>query len=103
VHLVTHEQVLGDTEGGVGWPASLTKCTLLDPALIPHHAAAHPTRTYASDVCVLSQVKGRQVWGDLTYTGDSDLVAVLMHMGYYTPSLSHTPQVRTVVPPSTYG
>ncbi|KAF3334913.1 Transcriptional regulatory protein rxt3 [Carex littledalei] len=31
------------------------------------------------------QVKGAQLWGTDTYTNDSDLVAVLMHMGYCSP------------------
>lgn len=31
------------------------------------------------------QVKGAQLWGTDIYTNDSDLVAVLMHMGYCSP------------------
>lgn len=38
------------------------------------------------------RVKSRQFWGDLIYTPDSDLVAVLMHLGYYTSTLAHAPQ-----------
>jgi hypothetical protein len=37
------------------------------------------------------QVKARQIWGDTVYTADSDLVAVLMHMGFYAHYLSHPP------------
>lgn len=32
------------------------------------------------------QVKSRQLWGDETYTDDSDVVAVLLHQGYYASS-----------------
>lgn len=32
---------------------------------------------------VWTQVKARQLWGDTTYTHDSDIVAVLLHRGYY--------------------
>eukprot|EP00246_Nothoceros_aenigmaticus_P003464 TRINITY_DN14626_c0_g1_i1.p1 TRINITY_DN14626_c0_g1~~TRINITY_DN14626_c0_g1_i1.p1 ORF type:complete len:765 (+),score=161.52 TRINITY_DN14626_c0_g1_i1:436-2730(+) len=32
------------------------------------------------------QVRGSQLWGTDTYTDDSDIVAVLMHTGFYTPS-----------------
>lgn len=32
------------------------------------------------------QVKGSQLWGTDIYTDDSDLVAVLMHTGYYRPT-----------------
>lgn len=39
------------------------------------------------------QVKARQIWGDIIYTADSDLVAVLMHMGYYAHYLSHPPPI----------
>lgn len=38
------------------------------------------------------QVKARQFWGDMVYTHDSDLVAVLMHMGYYAHNLPQAPQ-----------
>lgn len=31
----------------------------------------------------LAQVKSRQLWGEDIYTDDSDLVAVLLHLGYY--------------------
>ncbi|MCO5608754.1 hypothetical protein L7F22_062970 [Adiantum nelumboides] len=37
------------------------------------------------------QVKGSQLWGTDVYTDDSDLVAVLMHTGYYRPTASQPP------------
>jgi hypothetical protein len=41
------------------------------------------------------QVKSRQLWGDGVYTDDSDLVAVLMHAGYYAANTAaNPPQVR---------
>mmetsp|Transcript_27769 Transcript_27769/g.70787 ORF Transcript_27769/g.70787 Transcript_27769/m.70787 type:complete len:333 (-) Transcript_27769:359-1357(-) len=47
------------------------------------------------------RVKSRQIWGDLVYTPDSDLVAVLMHLGYFAHNLSHPPntvvEVRVLV------
>ena len=33
----------------------------------------------------------RQIWGDSIYTGDSDIVAVLMHLGYFAHYLSQPP------------
>lgn len=42
-------------------------------------------------VIALLQVKTRQIWGDKVYTGDSDIVAVLMHQGYYAHYLAHPP------------
>ncbi len=42
-----------------------------------------------------AQVKARQIWGDGVYTFDSDLVAVLMHMGYYAHYLSHPPSTAS--------
>lgn len=47
-----------------------------------------------------SQVRTRQLWGTDVYTSDSDLVAALMHTGYYLPSLTIPPsllEVRAVV------
>ncbi|KAK4534507.1 hypothetical protein CDCA_CDCA02G0532 [Cyanidium caldarium] len=38
----------------------------------------------------------RQLWGDGTYTADSDLVAVLVHLGYLAPLLYY------IVPPGAY-
>ncbi|CAK9256354.1 unnamed protein product [Sphagnum jensenii] len=32
------------------------------------------------------QIRRRQLWGTDVYTDDSDIVAVLMHTGYYTPT-----------------
>lgn len=37
------------------------------------------------------RVKTRQLWGDRIYTGDSDVVAVLMHLGYYAHYLAQPP------------
>ena len=37
------------------------------------------------------QVRARQLWGSDVYTEDSDLVAVLMHTGYYSISQPHAP------------
>lgn len=37
------------------------------------------------------QVRGSQLWGTDVYTDDSDLVAVLMHTGYYRPTASQPP------------
>jgi hypothetical protein len=34
-------------------------------------------------LCLGLQVKSRQLWGEDIYTDDSDLVAVLLHLGYY--------------------
>jgi Histone deacetylation protein Rxt3 len=39
-----------------------------------------------------AQVKARQLWGDKIYTDDSDVVAVLMHLGYY--GMHNPSQVR---------
>ncbi|BDA47506.1 probable transcriptional regulatory protein rxt3 at N-terminal half [Coccomyxa sp. Obi] len=49
------------------------------------------------------QVRARQLWGNEIYTQDSDLVAVLMHGGYYNQALSAPPssvaEVRAIVQP----
>eukprot|EP00258_Populus_trichocarpa_P032083 XP_024448102.1 uncharacterized protein LOC7484105 isoform X1 [Populus trichocarpa] len=37
------------------------------------------------------QVRGGQLWGTDIYTNDSDLVAVLMHTGYFCPTASPPP------------
>ncbi|KAI5083381.1 hypothetical protein GOP47_0003124 [Adiantum capillus-veneris] len=37
------------------------------------------------------QVRGSQLWGTDVYTDDSDLVAVLMHTGYYRPTAFQPP------------
>ena len=39
------------------------------------------------------QVKSRQLWGDLTYTHDSNIVAVLLHLGYYRMIPDRPPSV----------
>jgi hypothetical protein len=36
-------------------------------------------------------VKSRQLWGTDAYTSDSDIVAVLAHLGYYLPGVSIPP------------
>jgi len=42
------------------------------------------------------QVRGHQLWGTDVYTSDSDLVAVLMHCGYYVPSLQVPPSLLEI-------
>ena len=37
------------------------------------------------------QVRARQLWGNEIYTQDSDLVAVIMHLGYYNHSITSPP------------
>jgi Histone deacetylation protein Rxt3 len=37
------------------------------------------------------QVRARQLWGSDVYTEDSDLVAALMHSGFYSISLPACP------------
>jgi len=49
--------------------------------VIPAEALSHSNR----------QVQSRQLWGSDIYTGDSDLVAILMHAGFYSHSLSAPP------------
>uniref|UniRef100_A0A0E0EB62 Histone deacetylation protein Rxt3 n=1 Tax=Oryza meridionalis TaxID=40149 RepID=A0A0E0EB62_9ORYZ len=56
------------------------------------------------------QVKGAQLWGTDIYTNDSDLVAVLMHTGYCSPTSSPPPSaiqelratVRVLPPQDSY-
>ncbi|KAF8688759.1 hypothetical protein HU200_042238 [Digitaria exilis] len=56
------------------------------------------------------QVKGAQLWGTDIYTNDSDLVAVLMHTGYCSPTSSPPPSaiqelratVRVLPPQESY-
>jgi hypothetical protein len=38
-----------------------------------------------------AQVRARQLWGNIVYTQDSDLVAVLMHNGFYNHALQQPP------------
>ncbi|CAL5220855.1 g2940 [Coccomyxa viridis] len=49
------------------------------------------------------QVRARQLWGNEIYTQDSDLVAVLMHLGYYNHVLAAPPvnalEIRAVIQP----
>ncbi|CAD6265570.1 unnamed protein product [Miscanthus lutarioriparius] len=55
------------------------------------------------------QVKGAQLWGTDVYTNDSDLVAVLMHTGYCSPTSSPPPSaiqehatIRVLPPQESY-
>eukprot|EP00803_Ostreobium_quekettii_P006949 evm.model.scf_1246.7 EVM.evm.TU.scf_1246.7 scf_1246:36091-39714(-) len=43
--------------------------------------------------CSHQPVKERQLWGDLIYTHDSDVVAVLLHLGYYRMVPERPPSV----------
>ena len=45
-----------------------------------------------------AQVRARQLWGNIVYTQDSDLVAVLMHNGFYNHSLQQPPASMAEVP-----
>ena len=36
-------------------------------------------------------MRARQLWGNEIYTQDSDLVAVIMHLGYYNHSIASPP------------
>jgi hypothetical protein len=38
-----------------------------------------------------AQVRSRQLWGNEVYTQDSDLVAVLMHCGFFNHALASPP------------
>lgn len=62
--------------------------------------AEHKATIQRVDLCdcialtlVLCQVKSRQLWGDMRYTSDSDIVAVLMHLGYYAHFLIQAPSL----------
>ena len=55
------------------------------PTLLHQCIPVHMSR------CARPQVKTRQIWGDSIYTGDSDIVAVLMHLGYFAHYLSQPP------------
>lgn len=43
----------------------------------------HDVRVCCVGWHICLQVKSRQLWGEDIYTDDSDLVAVLLHLGYY--------------------
>ena len=45
----------------------------------------------ATAVRACVQVRARQLWGNEIYTQDSDLVAVIMHLGYYNHSIASPP------------
>ena len=66
--------------------------TVICVRLGPDHAGVHVGQSqtsnwhlcrYSEGDCWNCQVKNRQLFGDLIYTHDSDLVAVLMHLGYF--------------------
>lgn len=63
---------IGESSSGVG------------PTLEIRIPAEHITTTNR-------QVRGSQLWGTDIYTDDSDLVAVLMHTGYYRPTATPPP------------
>ncbi len=45
-------------------------------------------------------MRARQLWGNDIYTQDSDLVAVLMHLGYYNHTITTPhPSVNEVCSP----
>ncbi|KAJ4462194.1 putative Histone deacetylation protein Rxt3 [Paratrimastix pyriformis] len=56
-------------------------------------------------------LRSRHIWGTDQYTDDSDLVAVLVHLGYYNPIYEVSPHVRGLLvtvtmiaePPSSYS
>lgn len=55
------------------------------PACLPHPRPA-PAQVRIPAHCLTSNnrhVRARQLWGSDVYTEDSDLVAVLMHCGYW--------------------
>ena len=43
-----------------------------------------------------ARLRSRHLWGTDVYTADSDLVAVLTHVGYYRPSGTVPPNLETV-------
>jgi hypothetical protein len=60
------------------------------PGVLPCTATAWTTQALTSGAW-LPQVKARHLWGDTVYTDDSDLVSVLMHMGYFSNNITHPP------------
>ena len=61
------------------------------PTCVPYHPPFHPPTYPPTHPPTRRQVRARQLWGDGIYTDDSDVVAVLMHMGFYAYSLSAPP------------
>jgi hypothetical protein len=55
------------------------------------HDGAPVTRPHPPPAPARAQVKARHLWGDTVYTDDSDLVSVLMHMGYFCNTITHPP------------
>ena len=79
-------------------PRTSARSPLAPPPLSLH---PHPPPLTPPPLSLPShQVRSRQLWGTDVYTSDSDLVAVLMHAGYYLPSATVPPslvELRAVV------
>jgi hypothetical protein len=62
--------------------------TVATESNIPSNAGLTVEIRIPADLATTSnrQIRGRQLWGTDVYTDDSDIVAVLMHTGYYTPT-----------------
>jgi hypothetical protein len=84
-----------DAAGAAAAGAPSTTPSSAQPPLvevrIPADAASNQNR----------QVRARQLWGTDVYTSDSDVVAALMHQGYYSHALAAPPpgvaEVRAVL------
>lgn len=66
----------------------------LTPASISRHSFFPAAQVVISSEHLANtqkQLKSRRLWGDGTYTDDSDLVAALVHQGYYHLSAIHPP------------
>ncbi len=59
--------------------------------LCRQHQLAAPARSRPPRRARGAQVRARQLWGNIVYTQDSDLVAVLMHNGFYNHALQQPP------------
>jgi len=101
---VRKARIQGTTKAGV--EAKITQVQYKEGELLSDHLKTGDGTLLEVKIpaeCTVStnlQVRTRQVWGTDTYTSDSDLVAVLMHTGYYLPSLTIPPsllEVRAVV------
>ena len=71
-----------------------------EPRLSPHrprHPSPHLTRPLPSQSSSSRQVRSRQLWGTDVYTGDSDVVAALMHTGFWLPGSTCPPQLLELV------
>jgi hypothetical protein len=69
----------------------LDLCMASRQAMKSVHVIINETNLIAHLTHPCLQVKSRQIWGDMYYTADSDLVAVLMHLGYYNSTQGHAP------------